>query len=193
MAARWSAARARCPAATGCARCPRTDGGYARCRYHCGSVWPHDTAIVARRPGPGRPRRARRGWSTGCSRAAEAFDYRLPELYAGDAASGRPCRTRRPAARRPGRRPPWCRCWWPTGSWAAGPVSAGDVLAQEVPHGGRGQHDRVADRPEHAVDHVGVVDPRRTGRRPRRTRSVRAGPAAGHPGRRWCPGWPSRS
>ena len=32
--------------ASGCARCRPTDAGYSPLSYHCGSVWPHDTAIV---------------------------------------------------------------------------------------------------------------------------------------------------
>jgi glycogen debranching enzyme len=58
-----------------------TSTGYNPLSYHCGSVWPHDTAIVLR------------GLSTapagslidGLLAAAGAFEWRLPELY-GDAA-----------------------------------------------------------------------------------------------------------
>ena len=42
---RWC--RRPCSAAGACARCPRDSGGYNPISYHCGSVWPHDTAIVA--------------------------------------------------------------------------------------------------------------------------------------------------
>ena len=59
-------------------------GGYDSLSYHCGSVWAHDTAIVA-------AGLARAGFSDaatplieGLLTAGEAFDYRLPELWAGD-------------------------------------------------------------------------------------------------------------
>jgi len=60
--------------------------GFNPVSYHCGSVWAHDTAIaiagLARTPGP-----AAAGAATslieGLLSAAEGFDYRLPELYAG--------------------------------------------------------------------------------------------------------------
>ena len=55
--------------------------GYNPLSYHCGSVWPHDTAIVlrglsGRTPAPNVVR--------GLLSAGAAFDYRLPELYGGD-------------------------------------------------------------------------------------------------------------
>ena len=61
------------------------DRAFSPLSYHCGSVWTHDTAIVA-------AGLARGGFTTeattlidGLLRAAEAFGYRLPELHAGDA------------------------------------------------------------------------------------------------------------
>jgi glycogen debranching enzyme len=64
-----------------------TDAGFAPLSYHCGSVWTHDTAIVA-------AGLARSGFGAeattlidGLLTAAETFDYRLPELHAGDARS----------------------------------------------------------------------------------------------------------
>ncbi|MFI6032175.1 amylo-alpha-1,6-glucosidase [Amycolatopsis magusensis] len=57
--------------------------GYSPLSYHCGSVWPHDTAIVVNalsRAGHG-PAAARLGAQL--LTAAEAFGYRMPELYAG--------------------------------------------------------------------------------------------------------------
>ncbi|GIM89460.1 glycogen debranching N-terminal domain-containing protein [Paractinoplanes toevensis] len=61
------------------------DHGFAPLSYHCGSIWAHDTAIVA-------AGLARGGFATealtlfdGLLTAAETFDFRLPELYAGDA------------------------------------------------------------------------------------------------------------
>jgi glycogen debranching enzyme len=59
-------------------------GGYAPLSYHCGSVWPHDTAIVIEglhRAGLGD---AASGLVEGLLRAAVAFDGRLPELWSGE-------------------------------------------------------------------------------------------------------------
>ncbi|MEV8506591.1 glycogen debranching N-terminal domain-containing protein [Actinoplanes sp. NPDC051475] len=60
------------------------DRGFAPLSYHCGSVWAHDTAIVA-------AGMARAGFGAeaatlidGLLTAAEGFDYRLPELHSGD-------------------------------------------------------------------------------------------------------------
>ncbi len=60
------------------------DGGYNPLSYHCGSVWAHDTAIVI-------SGLAREGFGTvaaelaeGLLAGAEAFGYRIPELYGGD-------------------------------------------------------------------------------------------------------------
>ncbi|MFG3688757.1 glycogen debranching N-terminal domain-containing protein [Micromonospora sp. NPDC047740] len=60
------------------------DAGFSPLSYHCGSIWAHDTAIVV-------GGLARAGFADAALRladgllaAAEAFDYRLPELYAGD-------------------------------------------------------------------------------------------------------------
>ena len=61
-------------------------GGYAPLSYHCGSVWPHDTAIVIEglhRAGLGD---AASGLVEGLLRAAVAFDGRLPELWSGEGA-----------------------------------------------------------------------------------------------------------
>lgn len=56
--------------------------------YHTGSVWPHDTAIavhgLARAGFGGHAAR----FLPGLLRAAEAFSYRLPELYSGDEDTG---------------------------------------------------------------------------------------------------------
>ena len=61
--ARAAAVRRRCSAAGACARWPPTMGGYNPISYHSGSVWPHDNAIVRRRPDALRLRRARRSGS----------------------------------------------------------------------------------------------------------------------------------
>ncbi len=60
-----------------------TAGGYNPLSYHCGSVWPHDTAIVMR----GLTRAGQHARAAELGRqlldAAAGFDSRLPELYAG--------------------------------------------------------------------------------------------------------------
>ncbi|MEU7857649.1 glycogen debranching N-terminal domain-containing protein [Nonomuraea sp. NPDC049141] len=60
------------------------DGAFSPLSYHCGSVWSHDTAIVLAglaRTGHGR---LAADLGQGLLAAAEGFDYRLPELHAGD-------------------------------------------------------------------------------------------------------------
>jgi glycogen debranching enzyme len=67
-------------------------GGYSPLSYHCGSVWPHDTAVVALGLArEGFPDQAA-ALAMGLVDAADAFGWRLPELYAGDstALSARP-------------------------------------------------------------------------------------------------------
>jgi glycogen debranching enzyme len=59
------------------------DAGYNPIEYHNGTVWPHDTAIVAegfRRYGF-RDDANRLAWAL--FEAADAFEYRLPEVFAG--------------------------------------------------------------------------------------------------------------
>jgi glycogen debranching enzyme len=59
------------------------DAGYNPIEYHDGTVWPHDTAIVAeglRRYGF-RDAANRVAWAL--FEAADAFEYRLPEVFAG--------------------------------------------------------------------------------------------------------------
>ena len=70
--------------------------GYSPLSYHCGSVWPHDTAIVIN--GLLRIGRAdlADGLAEGLLNAALAFNWRLPELWSGE---GRPVPY--PAACRP--------------------------------------------------------------------------------------------
>jgi glycogen debranching enzyme len=74
------------------------DRGYAPLSYHCGAIWPHDTAIalggLTAAAIDGIPGADRVGGRLlhGLLDAAEAFEYRLPELYGGDARDevGRP-------------------------------------------------------------------------------------------------------
>jgi hypothetical protein len=72
------------------------DAAYSPLSYHCGSVWPHDTAVVV----AGLARAGLAGYASGLVegllRAAVAFDHRLPELWSGE---GRPVPY--PAACRP--------------------------------------------------------------------------------------------
>jgi glycogen debranching enzyme len=60
--------------------------GYNPLSYHVGSVWPHDTAIAITglaRTGGQEAQRVAGLLIEGLLSAAEAFDYRLPELYGG--------------------------------------------------------------------------------------------------------------
>jgi len=63
-----------------------TSVGYNPLSYHRGSVWPHDTAIVL----GGLPATGAPSVISGLLAAAAAFDYRLPELYAGTPAADGP-------------------------------------------------------------------------------------------------------
>lgn len=76
-------------------------GGFGPLRYHCGAVWPHDTAIaVTGLARTGHPEAAAR-LIEGILDAAPAFDYRLPELWGGDARTDTPAPVPYPAACRP--------------------------------------------------------------------------------------------
>ncbi len=63
------------------------DAGFSTLSYHCGSVWAHDTAIAI--DGLNRTGHASQAGVLieGLLNAAEIFDYRLPELYSGDAST----------------------------------------------------------------------------------------------------------
>jgi glycogen debranching enzyme len=66
--------------------------GYNPFSYHRGSVWPHDTAIAIRglaRTGGEEAQNSANLLIEGLLSAAEAFDYRLPELYSGCEKAGR--------------------------------------------------------------------------------------------------------
>lgn len=78
-----------------------SSAGYWPLSYHGGSVWTHDTAIAV--TGLAREgRRAEAGHlAEGLLRAAVAFDYRMPELHAGDAAADLSEPVPYPAACRP--------------------------------------------------------------------------------------------
>ena len=74
----------------GIATLARDNGGFNPIGYHTGSIWTHDTAIGAW----GLAREGKRDEATRVAQsllaAAEAFDYRWPELYAGSGVLGRP-------------------------------------------------------------------------------------------------------
>ncbi|HEV2930578.1 MAG TPA: amylo-alpha-16-glucosidase, partial [Propionibacteriaceae bacterium] len=72
------------------------NGGYAPLSYHCGSVWPHDTAIAVLGLHRAGLAAYAGGLVEGLLRASVAFQQRLPELWSGE---GRPVPY--PAACRP--------------------------------------------------------------------------------------------
>jgi glycogen debranching enzyme len=77
------------------------DAGFWPLSYHGGSVWAHDTAIaIAGLMREGVAVEARQ-LSEGLLRAAAALDYRMPELYSGDARAEAPQPVPYPAACRP--------------------------------------------------------------------------------------------
>ncbi|HWJ54027.1 MAG TPA: glycogen debranching N-terminal domain-containing protein [Propionibacteriaceae bacterium] len=60
------------------------DSGYAPLSYHCGSVWPHDTAIAILGLHRAGLTSYAAGLIEGLLRASVAFDQRLPELWSGE-------------------------------------------------------------------------------------------------------------
>ena len=77
------------------------DRGFAPLSYHCGSVWAHDTAIVAAGLARGGFAAEAATLIDGLLAAGEAFGFRLPELYAGDARTALSRPMPYPAACRP--------------------------------------------------------------------------------------------
>ncbi|WP_336632227.1 MULTISPECIES: glycogen debranching N-terminal domain-containing protein [unclassified Microbacterium] len=75
--------------------------GYWPLSYHGGSVWTHDTAIVARGMAQAGLAAQAREVVDGMLAAAEAFEQRVPELHAGDDARSVPRPAPYPAACRP--------------------------------------------------------------------------------------------
>ncbi|MBA3906896.1 MAG: amylo-alpha-1,6-glucosidase, partial [Pseudonocardiales bacterium] len=61
----------------------RRAGGYSPLSYHCGAVWPHDTAVVARGLARAGEADAAAELAVQLLAAADGFDRRLPELFAG--------------------------------------------------------------------------------------------------------------
>ncbi|GIH17935.1 amylo-alpha-1,6-glucosidase [Rugosimonospora africana] len=102
------------------------DAAFDPLSYHCGSVWPHDTAIAVSglaRAGYGAEAA---GLVEGVLAAAEAFGYRLPELYGGDDRATLERPVPYPAACRP-------QAWSATASIAI--LAAGLGLEPDVPRG----------------------------------------------------------
>ncbi len=104
-----------------------TSGGFNALSYHCGTVWPHDTAIAAWGL-------ARTGHTSealalvrGLVEAAPWFGYRLPELFAGFPAEDTVTPVPYPAACRP-------QAW--ASASALLMVRALLVIEADVPHGG---------------------------------------------------------
>jgi glycogen debranching enzyme len=60
-----------------------TAGGFSPLSYHCGSVWPHDTAVVVRALSESGQSARAAELGMQLVRAAGAFGYRMPELFAG--------------------------------------------------------------------------------------------------------------
>jgi hypothetical protein len=77
------------------------DSGFSPLSYHCGSVWPHDTAIVIRAMAAAGHGGRALGLIEGLLAAAFRFSWRLPELYSGDARTAAPWPVPYPAACRP--------------------------------------------------------------------------------------------
>lgn len=90
--------------------------GYWPLSYHGGSVWTHDSAIVARGMAQAGLLDDARTVVAGLLAAAETFDYRMPELHAGDDAADVVAPAPYPAACRP-------QAWS-----AAAAVTAWDVM-----------------------------------------------------------------
>ena len=60
-----------------------TNGGYWPMRYHAGTVWPHDTAMIINGMLADGFADEARTVAEGLLAAAASFDWRLPELFAG--------------------------------------------------------------------------------------------------------------
>ncbi len=123
------------------------DAAFDPLSYHCGSIWPHDTAIallgLSSMRGDADARTTAALLIDGLLTAAEGFDYRLPELYAGDDRSSVQRPLPHPAACRP-------QAWSAAAAVAvlqaalglsAGPLSAaplamGAMTVRGLQHGG---------------------------------------------------------
>ncbi|MDR7233858.1 glycogen debranching N-terminal domain-containing protein [Agrococcus sp. BE272] len=77
------------------------EGGYWPLSYHCGSVWPHDTGVVIEGMLRAGLTAEARTLSAQLVRTADAFDGRLPELFAGFGADEAATPVAYPASCRP--------------------------------------------------------------------------------------------
>lgn len=111
-------------------------GGYNPSSYHCGSVWPHDTAIVALGLHQEGLTDHAVALITALVDAAAATDYRLPELFCGDEASESPALVPYPAACRP-------QAWSAASAGAAVQILLG---ASPPPRPGAGGHPPLPQR-----------------------------------------------
>ncbi len=78
-----------------------TAGGFSPLSYHCGSVWPHDTAIAIHGLVKAGFTAHAATLASGLLSAGTAFDGRLPELFGGFAAADVPVPVPYPASCRP--------------------------------------------------------------------------------------------
>jgi glycogen debranching enzyme len=76
-------------------------GGFNPLSYHCGAVWPHDTAIAVWGLARNGHAEAATSLLRGLLRAAPTFNYRLPELFSGVSAEDAPLPVPYPSACRP--------------------------------------------------------------------------------------------
>ena len=103
-----------------------TAGPYSPLSYHCGSVWPHDTVIVAQALASAGHGVEAAELVRGLLRAAPAFGYRLPELFGGDSVVD---------LSRPTAYPPACRPQAWAAAAAVGMISVLTGLRPDVPAG----------------------------------------------------------
>ena len=94
------------------------NGGYWPLSYHCGSIWAHDTAITMLGLNAEGYHEDARELGRRLIAAAKAFDYQIPELYAGETFGGVPI--------------PYPESCHPQGWSAATAVAVYSVMADEA-------------------------------------------------------------
>jgi glycogen debranching enzyme len=75
--------------------------GFNPLGYHTGSIWPHDTAMAIEGLYASRSSTTASSYVEGLLKAAESFDYRLPELYGGRGLEAETTPTPYPSSCRP--------------------------------------------------------------------------------------------
>jgi glycogen debranching enzyme len=110
-------------------------GGFSALSYHCGTVWPHDNAIVIRAMAAAGYADRALGLIEGLVSAGDHFGGRLPELYGGAARAATPWPVPYPAA---------CRPLAPTAGASAAILQALLGIQADVPNG------RLRVRPIHS-------------------------------------------